>query len=140
MSGGGQILREVIPQMTQPFRAFGDMVASYHKVPVGGLIPNPRFDVVKLVPPHPLKNKKVEGTSPGGIAYGQTVYCAARSISKDVALGETIRAPSAGPVPKLEYTPLRIPVKLLKAVVSHNTKTLGGSPGGIRYGMPMMSG
>ena len=140
MSGGGKIVHEVIPQMTQPFRAFGDMVATYKKLPVSGLVPNPRFNEVKLVRADPTRNDRVKGTSPGGIAYGQTIYCAARSMGKDVALGETIRAPSAGPAPKLEYTPLRLPVKLLKAVVSNNTKTVGGSPGGTRYGMPMMSG
>ena len=137
---GGKIVREVIPQMTTPFRSFGDMVATFQKLPVSGLVPNPRVNVVKLVPARPVENKRVKGTAPGGVSYGQTVYCAPRTITKDVALGQTVRSPSVGPAPRLEYTPLRLPVKLVKAQVSNNSKALGCSPGGVRYGMPMMSG
>jgi hypothetical protein len=140
MSGGGQIVREVIPQMTTPFRAFGDMVARYTKLPINGLVPNPRFEGNKLVKADAVKNTNVKGTSPGGISYGQTVYCAPRHPpSGPLVLGQNIPGEST-PAPKLEYTPLVVPVKRVRAVVSRNTHTVGNSPGGTRYGMPMMSG
>jgi hypothetical protein len=140
MSGGGKILREVIPQMTTPFRAFGDMVATYHKLPISGLVPNPRFEEVKLVRAEAVRNTRVKGTSPGGISYGQTVYCAPRHTpSGPLVLGQNIPGKHT-PAPKLEYTPLVVPVKKVRAVLKKNTTTVGNSPGGTRYGMPMMSG